>query len=299
MIVKLSKLFLFIFLTSLFFSGCTFKTAENNGSESGKKQYEFKDGINCFSYTGEFGNCYIKFDIQGEDFDGILYYTDPAWGEAYVEFDGTRENDTTFDVFMHEYDGDVNEEWVIRTVEDKIMMAGFSYSSGDIVLTPVSRKDLPDIKSYASVDDIENEIKGEMYESAIISCYYKYYPEGGGAQRIRLAEYIKIRDMDEVIEGLGAGYSEGENDWSMHFNGTMTNDSTYDINASYQYEGGYSFETKEIWVINREDGMLYVKEITPETERAPGNPFHKIDCDNIESWAEKLMSDEETRMFSE
>lgn len=280
-----NALVLFISFLSL---GCGASETKIKQNEDITTPLLSEDGTFCFIAEENATIKHLQLTIQGKSIEGIILVRDQVWGDVVYSYSGEKINDTLYKIVSHEYPEDLHQEWTLHIEKNILKISGISTDQKQLAFTQIECKDFPESSDYITLENILSELEGSAYESAPTVCFYKYYPTGSN-RRVTVAEYLRIKQLDGSIDGIGAGYSEGDPDWQVEFSGELASDSNYHISATYTTTDHKIHKTSEVWAINFEKGSLRVLKIATNDWRQVGAPFHEIDCDGIDEWALKLM----------
>lgn len=282
-----------LFAILILMASCV-NTTDDTNVELTTPTKQFKDDNYSFEYEGLNAQEYITFNLKNDTLKGTLFLYDEYFGEVFYKIRGTIFNDSLFIGSITTETDDLDLDWSMVYYGDSLLVDctddAFPFYNDEITMLRINSTDIPNKEDYGSVEDIETEMEAEASENMPPVCFHKYYPSAASGRHTTQKEYLKIWFRGDYIYGVGAGYSEGDPDWSLDFEGTTTDNLTYSITASYQC-GEDSYSTTEVWSISPDQVEVSIMEISPNDYRSPGIvPFHQIDCDHIDDWALKLMN---------
>lgn len=222
---------------------------------------------------------FIRLEFKNGKVEGNFFMEEEYYGKVYYKFKGKVLSDTVLQTLMAYSTDDIDRDWLIHKNGNTVSISNILDRTEICIYTLIDSSAMPPISDYASVADIEKINAEDMGDSPIV-CFYSYYP--GGNKRTVFREYIQLWNEDEFVSGKGAGYSEGDPEWSFTFSGNLTNDTILELNATYKQDGKSPFSTSETWVLDLNKGFIRIKEQGPRELRSiSSGEYHQVDCDAV------------------
>ena len=232
---------------------------------------------------------FIQLEFKDGVVEGKIFMDEGQNGKVYYMLKGQVLSDTVLQVSIAYATDDISRDWVVHTSGDKMSIAHILDRQETSVYSIVDCSAAPPASDYASLADLEKNAAPDYDEDVPSTCFECTYP--GGNKRIVFREYIQLWNSKGQVSGKGAGYSEGDPEWSFTFSGTLTNDTVLELKASYMQDGLSPFSTSETWFVNLEKGSIRLKEAVPASLRAISNgEYHKVACDYVPEDLRNLMN---------
>lgn len=223
---------------------------------------------------------YIQLEFKNGKLEGNFFMEEEYYGKVYYTFKGQVLSDTVLQTLMAYSTDDIDRDWLIHKNGKTVSIKNILDRTETNFYTLIDSNAMPPLSNYSSVADIEKEDNEEELQDSPTECFYSYYPSGN--KRTVFREYIQLWNEDGVITGKGAGYSEGDPEWSFTFSGTLTNDTILELNANYKQDGKSPFSTSEIWVLDLNKGFIRIKQQGPgELRSISSGEYHQVDCDVV------------------
>lgn len=251
----------------LFFAGC-------KRSETPQK---ITDGSYCY-HAADDKSLFLQLEFSGKKLKGRIFEEEEALGKRYYDFSGTVLNDSTLNVKIRSYPNDISQQWSIHYTKKGIVLDKFFAQKHILVIIDCEK--MPNLSDYSSFVEIMKE--SELYDEeedgynennskAETPRYYEAYnPNASAYKRIQTVEYIVLWINDEKLRGKGAGYFEGEPEWTFSFSGTKK-DNGYEVSVLLS-QGANRFESTEIWILTEDDEKIH---LSKKDEARPGNSFFR------------------------
>ena len=259
-ISPITRIVLFALIAMQAFYSCnSAKDKENNAPQNGELY---------FKLDNEEVQEYLHMSFNDGKIEGKIFTTEDFAGEVFYSFKGDLTQDSILKVKVHYSTDDVVENWIVHFEKNKISLKNSLGRTEMFSYLAVASDQMPDATKYESVEDVRSAEEGEGHENPATICYESLYPKGN--RHIVIREYIQLWNINGSITGRGAGFSEGDPEWSFDFTGSQVNDTIIEVKANYTQEGVAPFSTSETWIVDMEKGSLHLKEIIPASLRSIG-----------------------------
>lgn len=277
-----------IFLLTINFltAGCENRANSTNPMKPSNQIARHFEGTYCYRTSS---HEYLTLESSNGKIRGKMYVSEEYFGEIFYAFEGEFISDSVAELrIKNDASSDpVIEKWQFVGQNEHIFVLENRARDENTPFILVNCDLLPDLTHHGSVQDSEENNAAEASENPMSICYHNYYPHN--EERNRVSEFMRISFRTESVYGGAAGYSEGDGNWSMVFTGTAITENTFLITANYTDANGNVHLTSEQWQFDEDQTSLKILTIAPDDFRSSGEDFHKIECENIDNWAQKLI----------
>lgn len=198
---------------------------------------------------------YIHMKFDRDSVSGEIFMRGDR-DDVYYPFEGKVESDSILHIRLINTIGAIDsreERWTYRLESNKLYLTHHLGRTETRVYESIDAAGMPDASTYFTEEEIALDMSGEFWENLFLGCYVSPSLPADSANPSPLREFIRFNPRS--LSGTGFG-TQGDARWHFGFDGTMQNDSVWEMQVTYRQAGKADRTTSETWIFDESTGRI-------------------------------------------